>query len=62
LDPNDFTPSGTFVEFSWHSFDEDGDVDYAGDAMERSESARLFFDTLSAGRATEPEPAQQNAP
>jgi hypothetical protein len=62
LDPNEFTPSGTFVEFSWHSFDEDGDVDYMGDAMERSEIPSLFFDNSSAVRATEPEPAQQTAP
>jgi len=27
LEPDGLIPSGTFVEFEWHSFDSDGDLD-----------------------------------
>jgi hypothetical protein len=27
LEPDGLVPSGTFVEFSWHSFETDGDLD-----------------------------------
>lgn len=27
MEPDGLVPHGTFVEFSWHSFDTDGDLD-----------------------------------
>lgn len=62
MDLDALTPAGTFVEFSWHSFDTDGELDNAWEAMEGTTRPVLFPDLPTPVLTNGADPAQEDPP
>lgn len=48
MEPDGLTPGGTFVEFSWHSFETDGEWDALATPMEGAELIGVVGDSPAA--------------
>ncbi len=58
MEPETLDCGGTFVEFSWHSFEADGELDAVAPAEEGADLVGVAGDRTAGDRVAEPAKAQ----